>query len=151
MKTINAEELKEIIRRHALWLDDKDGGVKADLSDCDLRGSDLSDCDLSDCDLSGSDLRGSNLRGSNLRGSDLSDCDLDFSALSFSCKSLSAKFDQKHIIQILYHAAKPTQQNTLDLGLDIKELFNSDIFKKVVNKFHRVEECGEFTGVKEIE
>ena len=84
----------------------------------------------------------------NLRGSDLSYSDLDFSYLSFSCKSLSAKFDQKHVIQILYHAAMPTQNDVLELDDDIKDLLNSDLFKAVANKFHRVEECGEFKGCK---
>ena len=70
------------------------------------------------------------------------------SQLQLSCNTLHAKFDSKIITQILYHAAKPTQNNRLELDDDIIELFNYELFKKVVNKFHRVEECGEFKGVK---
>ena len=120
-------ELEEILKKHKMWLNSEAGGEKADLSECDLSGS--------------------NLRGSDLSGSNLRECDLDFSMLNFSCKSLKAKFANKHIVQILYHAAMPTQHNVLDIDDDVRELFNSDLFKRVVNKFHHVEECGEFTGL----
>ena len=168
MRTFTNEELKVILEKHLKYRKNEDGGERAnlrgsdlsysdlsysdlsysDLSYSDLSYSDLSYSDLSYSDLSYSDLRGSDLRGSDLRGSDLSYSDLDFSYLSFSCKSLSAKFDQKHVIQILYHAAMPTQNDVLELDDDIKDLLNSDLFKAVANKFHRVEECGEFKGCK---
>lgn len=84
-----------------------------------------------------------NLESANLRGADL-----DFSCLDLSCKTLKAKFDKKHIIQILYHAAMPCQNNKLDLDSDLIELLNSELFKKVVNKFHKVGEYGIFEGAK---
>ena len=90
-----------------------------------------------------------NLSGANLRGVDLSGVDLDFSCLNLSCKSLSAKYDQKHIVQFLYHAAMPTQNNKLNISdPDLLELLDSELFKKCVNKFHHVEECGKFEGPK---
>ena len=98
--------------------------------------------------LSNADLSNVNLYDVDLSNVDLSNADIDMSCLSLSCKSLRAKFDKKHIIQILYHAAMPTQNNKLDLDNDIIELFNSDLFKKVVNKFHRGD-CYKFNGVKE--
>ena len=91
---------------------------------------------------------GAKLRGADLRGADLRGANLDFSVLSFSCKTLSTKFDQKQITQILYHAAKPTENNKLEIDEDLKNLLSSDLFKKVVNKFHRVEKCGMFEGPK---
>ena len=126
-------ELEEILEKHKKWLNGEAGGEKADLS-----GSDLSGSDLSRIDLRGSDLSECNLSGSNL----------DFSILNFSCKSLKAKFANKHIVQILYHAAMPTQHNVLDIDDDVRELFNCDLFKRVVNKFHHIKECGEFTGLR---
>ena len=62
MKKISKDELKEILRLHALWLTDEAGGKCADLSDADLSCADLSDADLSCADLSGADLRGAYLR-----------------------------------------------------------------------------------------
>ena len=38
---MNKQEIAEVIRMHGLWLDEKDGGVRADLSGADLRGADL--------------------------------------------------------------------------------------------------------------
>ena len=45
-------ELKEILEKHNKWLNNKDGGEKADLRGADLRGA----------DLRGADLRGANLK-----------------------------------------------------------------------------------------
>jgi len=123
MRRIEHEELNEIMRLHGLWLKNDPKGERAVLIGCDLSRS----------NLSGSDLSGSNI---------------DNACIHFSCKSLSAKFDQKHIVQILYHAAMPTQNNELVIDDDLRELLNSDIFKRVVNKFHRVDECGVFIGSK---
>ena len=71
-------DLKEILRKHLMWLRSENGGERADLCganlsdanlcDADLRGADLSDANLRDADLSDADLRGADLRGANLRG-----------------------------------------------------------------------------------
>ena len=46
MRKINKEELKDILLKHKLWLDDEEGGVRADLRSADLRDADLSDANL---------------------------------------------------------------------------------------------------------
>jgi len=53
MKTITKEELNNILKLHKKWLNDEEGGIRAD-----FRG----------VDFSGVDLRGANLRGINLEG-----------------------------------------------------------------------------------
>ena len=99
--------------------------------------------DLSYADLRYADLSGADLSGANLRDADLSGADLDYSCLTFACKTLKTIFDQKHIIQILYHAAKPCQNKPeIVQDEDLKKLLESDLFKTVANKFHRVKECG---------
>ena len=60
------EKLNEILAAHKLWLDDKNGGIRANLSEADL-----SRADLSRSDLSGANLFGANLIGANLSGADL--------------------------------------------------------------------------------
>ena len=60
------EKLKEILERHRKWLNDEDGGERAD-----LRGANLYGANLCGADLRGADLRGANLRGANLREADL--------------------------------------------------------------------------------
>ena len=94
------------------------------------------------------DLSYADLRSADLRDADLRDADLDFSCMGFSCKTLETKYDNKHIIQILYHAGKPCENNHIELDADTKKLLNSKMFKKVINKFHRAEECGIFGGTK---
>ena len=78
---MNQDELDAILQKHKLWLDDADGGIRADLKGANLRGADLRGADLSDADLYKSNLRhadlsDADLRGADLRGADLSDADL---------------------------------------------------------------------------
>ena len=101
------EKLDEILKKHAAWLNDEDGGRRADLSGTDLTCADLYRADLSDADLSGADLNGAalyradlyradlsgailsdanllgaDLSGADLRGADLSDADLRYADLN---------------------------------------------------------------------
>ena len=63
MKKISKDELKEILRLHALWLTDEAGGKCADLRGADLSGADLRYANLSSADLRGADLSCANLSG----------------------------------------------------------------------------------------
>ena len=72
------KELQEILDKHKKWLNDEDGGERANLSDAYLRGANLigvnlRGANLSDAYLSDANLIGANLRGANLRGANLSD------------------------------------------------------------------------------
>ena len=73
---MNANDLKTILEKHKMWLNDEDGGEMADLRGADLRGADLSGADLCWADLRGADLSGADLRGADLRGADLSGANL---------------------------------------------------------------------------
>jgi len=66
------EELKEILNKHKLWLEDKEKGKRADLYGADLRGADLHGADLYGANLYGANLRGADLYGADLRGANLS-------------------------------------------------------------------------------
>lgn len=71
MRTITDEELKDILDKHKKWLNNKEGGERAD-----LRDADLSDVNLYDANLHNAILRGANLYNVILRGADLSSADL---------------------------------------------------------------------------
>ena len=123
MKRITQEELEVFLRKHKLWLENKKGGERADLS-----GADLSEADLSGANLSGADLSGANLSGA----------DLDYSCLSLWCGSLKANFDDKQLIQIAYHLVKAglnSNNASNETKTELAKLIN------FANKFHRVEEC----------
>ena len=116
------EELALILDKHKKWLNDDPDGKRADLS-----GADLCDADMSDADLSGANLRRANL---------------DFSCLPLWCGSLSAHFDDRQIIQIIYHAVK-AGLNSKNTGEEVKNELTKLI--DFANRFHRVDECGRIT------
>ena len=81
------EKLAEILAAHKLWLNDEEGGVRADLSganlsEADLSGANLSGANLSEADLSGANLSEADLSGANLSGADLSGANLSEADLS---------------------------------------------------------------------
>lgn len=87
MRNITEKELDEILHKHELWLDGKDGGKRADLSGVDLTLKKLSGANLRCANLSGANLRGVNLLHTNLsytdlRGANLSDTNLHHTDLS---------------------------------------------------------------------
>ena len=69
---ITKEQLDDILRKHALWINNESRGERADLYQADLRGA----------NLSGADLRGANLSRANLSGADLYQADLSRANLS---------------------------------------------------------------------
>ena len=84
MKTYTEQELKEILRKHKLWLEDSDqqDAERADLSWADLSWANLSCANLSWANLSRADLSGANLSCADLSGADLSCADLSGADLS---------------------------------------------------------------------
>ena len=65
------KELDAVLEAHLKWLRDKDGGIRADLSEANLRGAYLYGVDLRGANLYEADLRGANLYGANLYGANL--------------------------------------------------------------------------------
>jgi len=78
-------DLKKILDDHKKWLNDDEGGIRADLSGADLRSANLSYANLS---------------YANLRGADL-----DFSCWPLWCGSKDVKVDLKIVYQLLAHVA----------------------------------------------
>ena len=78
MKTISNDDLKEILRKHALWLNNDPEGEKADLYKADLSEADLYEADLRGANLKRANLRWANLKGANLYEADLSEAKIDW-------------------------------------------------------------------------
>ena len=76
------KKLAEILAAHKLWLNDEEGGVRADLSGANLRGANLSEADLSGADLRGANLSEADLSEANLSGADLHKAGLSGAGLS---------------------------------------------------------------------
>ena len=71
------QELNEILRKHQLYLDCKEGGVQANLSYANLRGANLQEVNLRGANLQGAVLEGANLYRANLEGANLSRANLE--------------------------------------------------------------------------
>ena len=161
---ISTDKLNEILANHKLWIDsNSEYGNRANLRGADLSGANLSDANLSDANLHYANLRGASLRGANLSDANLSSTDLsganlsdanlsganlDYSCLPLWCGSLSANFDDRQIIQFVYHIVK-SGLNSTNTSDEIK----SELAKLIdlANKFHRVDECGKIKNQGEQE
>ena len=112
----------------------------ADLSLCDLQYCDLQDCDLRGAKLQDCDLRGANLQDCDLRDANLRGANLDYASITLSCHLLNANIDKRLAVQLLYHACRWLQSVDDD---ECREFLQLEHVKKLANKFHRVNECGE--------
>ena len=163
---MNNEELKEILEDHSKYLiGDPDGEranlrgavlCDADLRDVDLRDAYLRDANLSDANLFDANLRNVNLRdvnlhgadlycanlcGADLFGADLFGANIDFSCLPLCCGSLHVHFDNRQMIQILYHLLSVVSYSKYTSEEMKKALLTPELCD-IANKFHRVNECG---------
>ena len=110
---MDKEKLQLQIDKHTKWLNDEEGGERANLRSADLSGADLSGADLRSANLSGADLSGANLRsadlsganlsGANLRSADLSGADLSYSAWPLWCGSKRVKVNKRIAAQLAAH------------------------------------------------
>ena len=169
MKRITQEELDAFLRKHKLWLENKEGGERANLEWANLEGANLERANLEwanleranleRANLEGANLRGANLEGANLRGANLEranlewanleranleranleGANLDFSCLPLWCGSLKANFDDRQLTQIAYHLVKAGLRSTNASAETKAELAK---IVDLANQFHRVEECG---------
>lgn len=128
------EELNMILDKHRKWLNDEEGGERANLFEADLSEANLFEADLSGADLRGADLCRAVLREANLRGADL-----DYSCWPLWCGSLDVKVDAKIARQLAYHFCR------LDCD-DPEYLEARKAIAKFANGFHRVDECGRIEG-----
>ena len=95
-------ELDEVLVKHKKWLNNEDGGERAD-----LQGADLRHADLQYADLQGANLWGANLHYAVLRRADLQDANINFCSWPIWCGSLKVHIDDEIGLQLLYHAVSP--------------------------------------------
>jgi len=65
------EDLQAKLAAHKNWLNNKEGGQRADLQGADLRWANLQGANLQGADLRWANLQGANLRWANLKGANL--------------------------------------------------------------------------------
>jgi len=121
---VDQKELNMILDAHKKWLNNEDGGVRADLRRANLRRANLRRANLTDA----------NLTDAKLKDANLTDANLDFSAWPLWCGSLSVKVDTRIRMQLAYHLLRV-------IGEDMEKFISDPI--AFANWFHRVNECGE--------
>ena len=141
MRTIEKEELQEILEQHKLWLssDGKEG------KRADFRGADLRFADFRGADLSSANLHSANLHSANLSYADLRFADLDYSAFPLWCGGLDINIDDRQATQLLYHLVRNVtySKNTSET---LKNVFKQQAIVDQANKFHRVDYCGKLNN-----
>ena len=81
LQYVEKEKLQEILDKHAKWLNNEVGGVRADLRGADLRGAGLPNALLQGADLQGAFLQGADLQYADLQDTDLQDAGLQYAFL----------------------------------------------------------------------
>ena len=143
-------KLQDILDKHKKWLNEEEGGERADLRGADLRGADLSGADISGADLSDAYLRRADLSGADiscadlsdadLRGADISGADLDYSCLPLWCGSLTANMDDRQVKQLLYHTLSIVKHSN-NVSAILKEQLLTEQNLRIAKEFHRAEKC----------
>lgn len=122
------ENLREVLDKHVKWLNNEDGGERADLFGADLHYANLGGADLRGVDLSGANLHhadlcganlcdislfDANLRGTGLEGADLKGTDLRFADLR-GANLTGANLTGADLRQANLKAAKVSHANLMD-------------------------------------
>ena len=100
---MTSEEIKKVLDSHQKWINDEDGGERANLRWADLSCVNLSGAKLNRADLRETTLRLADLRGTNLTRADLRGADLDLSCFPLWCGGSKFKCDTKLVYQLLAH------------------------------------------------
>ncbi len=115
------EELNEVLRKHNLWLEGKEGGKRAD-----MQGANMQYADMQRADMRYVDMQGANI---------------DHSAWPLWCGSLKAYVDDRIAIQLLYHTLSVVQYSPY-VSEELKRTLLTEPVVDIANQFHRVDECG---------
>ena len=132
-------DIQEILKLHKKWLNDEEGGERANLSDANLSGANLRCANLSDANLSGADLSRANLSRADLSYANLSRANLSRAENlqnQNSADYILAHFDKNNEGIIVYKTFGEYQQPNpawkIEPGAVIEEVVNAS----------RADECG---------
>ena len=147
MRKITTEELKEILRKHELWLNNDSRGEEANLRYTNLSGADLSGTDLNRADLSGADLSGAFLSYANLRGTNLSGANLREANLC-GADLYRADLNGADLNGAYLGGANLNAANLRGANLSVADLYRADLSGAKIDYPMVCLEKGSFTGYK---
>ena len=141
-RSISRDELNNILKKHAIWLDNEPGGERANLRGADLREADLSCANLSCANLSCANLGWANLCRADLRKADLSGAYLTEANLS---EADLRKVDLSGAYLIGAHLSRA---NLIGANLSRADLREADLYKAKLDWPLVCPEKGSFVGYK---
>ena len=128
MKKYTQQFIDDMLEKHKKWLNDEEGGEKADLSYADLRLTNLSSADLRSADLRFTDLSYADLRFTNLSSADLSSADLRYANLrsanlsSADLSSANLSYANLRYANLSYANLSSANLSSADLSSAISDL-----------------------------
>ena len=131
---ITKEQLDDILRKHALWINNESGGERANLrganlSEANLRGANLSEADLREADLRGANLYQANLYQANLSRANLSRANL-YQADLYQADLYQANLYQANLYQANLSRANLREAKNLNFPIACPEEGSFIGFKK---------------------
>ena len=117
------EELQEVLKKHSLWLNGMEGGVRANLSGADLSRARLSGVNLSGVNLSRANLSEVVLSGASLFGAILSEANLSRADLS------GAILSEANLSRADLSGANLSEANLSKADLSGANLFRAVLFR----------------------
>ena len=111
---MNEEQLQKALKLHKKWLNNEEGGIRANLTGADLTGA----------DLTGADLTGANL---------------SYSCLPLWLGSLKVNMDDEQIKQLLYHTLSIVKCSN-NVSKTLKESLLTETNLNIAREFYRAEE-----------
>lgn len=137
--------------KHAILIEADMKGANlenADLNKADLTSANLMRANLSYADLENACLNGANLKNADLKGANLKGANLDYSCLPLWCGSLGVHFDDKQIIQFLYHILYNVAYSK-NVSQELKDKLLTEDLIEIADKFHRTE-CKRINAIRGI-
>ena len=112
-----AEQIKNILELHSLWLKNDESGVRANLSGADLSGANLRHANLRHANLSCANLSGANLSCAYLSCANLSFANLSGADLSYANLNNCAG-NRQHIKSLFLSSTYPITYTSNILQID---------------------------------
>jgi uncharacterized protein YjbI with pentapeptide repeats len=118
--------LKDILKKHKKWLNDEEGGERANLRGADLSGADLLGADLLGTDLRRADLQGADLSGADLREANLSEVKGLLNPIDFIIKNFESTPEGVIVYKTFGNYYFPNPAWKIEPGAVIEEVVNFD-------------------------
>ena len=127
------EQLKEILEKHKKWINNEEGGKRADLYRANLIEADLYKANLIGADLRRAYLRGANLIEANLRGTDLIEANLIeanlYGANLIGANLIGANLRGANLIEADLRRAYLRGANLIEAGLHKANLIEANLIE----------------------